>query len=194
MRAIFTKRFFQQGSVIALVWLFALMDWLWLHLLSDFVLTCIFSIVSILCAFALRAQFKQRASKTIQFWGLFSICVPVGWQAGIYFSEGLGLEVFRAYFARGGLALFFITGLSWVVWGIERHAQRIESARRDEFNLETVLQRKSTKRSTSDRRIWNPLDPFAWYYGQKSPRLNQSLNGFVSYTVLFCLILSLIHI
>lgn len=188
MKAVLTKRSFQQGSVVALVWLFALMDWLWLHLLPDSILTCIFCIISITCGIVLRTRFKQRASKTLQFWGMLSICVPVGWQAGVYFSEWLGLEVFRAYFARGGLALFFITGLSWVVWGIERHAQRIESARRDEFNLEKVLQRKNTKRPASDRRIWNPLDPFAWYYGQKSPRLNQSLNGFISYTVLFCLI------
>ena len=188
MKAMFKTRSGQIVGAVALVWHFALVDWLWTHLLAESLLPVIFLAVSLLCLSGLYKQYKQRAENQVQFWAVFSLCIPVGWHAGVFFSEWMGLEMFRAYFARGGLALFFIVGLVWVIWGVEKYAQRIETARREGFNLENVLQRKRASRQDSGRKIWNPLDPHAWYYGNKSPRLNQSLNGFVSYTVLFCLI------
>lgn len=188
MKAMFKTRSGQIVGAVALVWHFALVDWLWTHLLAESLLPVIFLAVSLLCLSGLYKQYKQRAENQLQFWAVFSLCIPVGWHAGVFFSEWMGLEMFRAYFARGGLALFFIVGLVWVIWGVEKYAQRIETARREGFNLENVLQRKRASRQDSGRKIWNPLDPHAWYYGNKSPRLNQSLNGFVSYTVLFCLI------
>ncbi len=187
LKSLCKQKAFQVGAVMALVWLFALADWLWIHMLPESVLHLVFgSITGLVCWFVYK-QSKSRHEDAIVFWSLFSFGIPVWWHAGVYFCEWLGLEVFRAYFARGGLAVFFVTGLIWVVWAVEQHAQKIEALRRQAFNLENVLTRKKQKRSV-DHKIWNPLDPDAWYYGQKSPRLNQSLNGFVSYTVLFCLI------
>ena len=36
-------------------------------------------------------------------------------------------------------------------------------------------------------RIWNPLDPTAWYYGRQSRKLNQSLAGLSAYSLVFLL-------
>ena len=188
MKAIFNQRSVQIGGGVALIWLFALVDWLWTSLLPESVLPGIFLVVLLICCTAFFKQYRQRKANQIQFWIVFSICLPVGWHAGVYFCEWLGLDVFRAYCARGGLGAVFITGLAWGIWGLEQHVQRIEVTRREKFSLENVLYQKQTKRKDNLGKIWNPLDPHAWYCGEKSPRLNQSLNGFVSYTLLFCLI------
>ena len=188
MKSLLQQRTGQIAASIAAIWLYALLDWMWIHLLPITLLHLVFGAVTLVASSYFYKQKQRRLEDPIRFWAFFSVCVPVWWHAGVYFSEWLGLEIFRAYFARGGLATFFLTGLVWVVWAVEKHAQRIEQTRRSEFNLDDVLQRKKQQRYQEQPKIWNPLDPHAWYYGQKSPRLNQSLNSFVSYTVLFCLV------
>ncbi len=193
IKTLWKQKTIKIGSLTALVWFFALLDWLWIHMLPDTLLVALFAAVLFGSTAFFHRQYKQRATNKLQFWAAFTICVPVWWHAGIFFCEWLGLEVFRAYFARGGLATFFITGLAWVIWALEKHAQQVEAARRQEFSLDNVLQRTQSEGRDESHKIWNPLDPHAWYYGRKAPRLNQSLNGFVSYSILFgliCMILS----
>ncbi|MEC9093633.1 MAG: hypothetical protein VX438_13050, partial [Planctomycetota bacterium] len=177
-----------QTGVIALAWSLALLDWLWIQRLPAPVSIGIFTLVLLGVSGVFYKQYRRELESPLQFWIVFSFCLPVWWHAGVYFSEKLGLELLRAYFARGGLAVFFITGLAWVVWIVEKQAQRIEAARRTKFNPDEFFQNKRHHQQDHGDRIWNPLDPSAWYYGRKSPKLNQSLNSFVSYTVLFCLV------
>ena len=100
LKSLCKQKAFQVGAVMALVWLFALADWLWIHMLPDSVLHLVFgSITGLVCWFVYK-QSKSRHEDAIVFWSLFSFGIPVWWHAGVYFCEWLGLEVFRAYFAR----------------------------------------------------------------------------------------------
>jgi hypothetical protein len=180
--------------VVTLVWFAAVIDWVWVGLLSDH--TLLFAGAAIAMAIRLRIEYRRRHENLIRFWFAFTVAIPIFWQAGIYFSDWLEFGVLRGYVARVGLATFFITGLIWVVWGIERISQRLEVERRKAFDLQATLRHEApvrTKDKEPQAKIWNPLDPQAWYYGQKSPRLNQSLSSFVSYCLTFflvCMILS----
>ncbi|MDE0819238.1 MAG: hypothetical protein OSA92_16395, partial [Pirellulaceae bacterium] len=179
---------------MTLVWFAAVIDWVWVGLLSDH--TLLFAGAAIAMAIRLRIEYRRRHENLIRFWFAFTVAIPIFWQAGIYFSDWLEFGVLRGYVARVGLATFFITGLIWVVWGIERISQRLEVERRKAFDLQATLRHEApvrTKDKEPQAKIWNPLDPQAWYYGQKSPRLNQSLSSFVSYCLTFflvCMILS----
>lgn len=180
--------------VVTLVWFAAVIDWVWVGLLPDH--TLLFAGAAIAMAIRLRIEYRRRHENLIRFWFTFTVAIPIFWQAGIYFSDWLEFGVLRGYVARVGLVTFFITGLIWVVWGIERISQRLEVERRKAFDLQATLRHEApvrTKDKEPQAKTWNPLDPQAWYYGQKSPRLNQSLSSFVSYCLTFflvCVILS----
>ncbi len=103
----------------------------------------------------------------------------------------------RATLAQVGTAGLFVIGLAWVIWGVER-ASRHYAARRRRTDFQSVraavhagpalaadgrTDRKSLPRSP--RRIWNPLDTDAWYYGRTSKKLVQSLAAFVVYCLYF---------
>ena len=179
---------------VTFVWFATVFDWVWGGLIPD--PTLLFATAATAMAIRMRVEYRRRHENIIRFWFAFTVSIPVFWQAGIYFSDWLEFDELRGYIARGGLATFFITGLIWVVWGVERISQRLEAERRHAFNLQATLRHESpvkTKDKKSQAKIWNPLDPQAWYYGQKAPRLNQSLSSFVSYCVTFflvCIILS----
>jgi hypothetical protein len=98
------------------------------------------------------------------------------WQFGVLLADLLVFDTLRAYLARGGLAGLFLIGLAWVVWGIERASQ--------------FYRRQG--RTTARRRIWNPLDLDAWYYGRRSKKLNQSLTALAGYSLAFMLTAMLI--
>jgi hypothetical protein len=87
---------------------------------------------------------------------------------------------------RGGL---FVIGLAWVVWLVERAAQRRELGR-----LEEQAHRRRERghdwtgaapEPARTGRTWNPLDPQAWYYGGNAERLKQSLGLLASYSLVF---------
>ena len=40
--------------------------------------------------------------------------------------------------------------------------------------------------------VWNPFHPRAWYYGQRQRKLNQSVTGFLGYSVTFCVAMLII--
>ena len=77
----------------------------------------------------------------------------------------------------GTVGLFFV-GLGWTVWGVERVSQQRRTYRR--------------AKSRTPRRIWNPLDQEAWYYGRRSRKLNQSLVVLLLYSLLFVLLVGVI--
>jgi len=175
---------------LVVLWFAAVVDWVWVNLLPDVALVILFETMTLAAAVWLFRAYTIRAENPVRFWMIFSITVPVFWQSAVCYFQWLGWELLRSYAAHVGLVTFFFTGLMWVVWGVEKHSQRLDDERRQAFDLNAVLQQT---RSTQEVRSWHPLDPLAWYYGKKYPRLNQSLSSFVSYTVLFfliCMILS----
>jgi hypothetical protein len=69
------------------------------------------------------------------------------------------------------LAGLFFIGLGWAVWAVERISQRRDARRRQQ--------------GRPPRRVWNPLDHAAWYYGRSNRKLNQSIAVLLLYSLLF---------
>ncbi|MDA0765556.1 MAG: DUF4159 domain-containing protein [Verrucomicrobia bacterium] len=65
----------------------------------------------------------------------------------------------------GTLGAFFL-GLGWAVWWIDRETKRATPA-------------------DTRKRIWDPRQLVAWYFGRKSRKLHQSLFTVLTYTCLF---------
>jgi len=101
--------------------------------------------------------------------------IPV-WQWLVYVADKLNLDLIRVFLAQAGLALLFMIGLVWLIWYLERCA---ELYRQRELALGLVPSRR-------EPRIWNPLNPKAWYFF-RSRKLNQSAAAFSSYSLAFAL-------
>ncbi len=83
------------------------------------------------------------------------------------------------WLATYGLAGLYLIGLCWSVYGVEMFSQR----RR--------LDRLANP-PPPGRRITNPLDAEAWYYGREGRKLKQSIALLVAYTLAFFLLVALI--
>jgi len=187
----------QQGmlivvAMVAMIWAAVIIDWLWVFYLPFVIQYAMLGLITLASAGWLALTSEQYGTKNVWFCLVASVTFPVFWQFSLYNCDHFGLALLRGYLAWSGLATLFLIGLSWNVWGVEQIAQRIETLRRQQraFDLKAVLQKKRRRIRTE---TWNPFDPDAWFYGHKSPRLNQSVSGFVSYCVSFflvCIILS----
>lgn len=96
-----------------------------------------------------------------------SVAFVLWWQWSVFATDALDWAATRATLAVWGTAALFFLGLFWVIWAVERAARRHE------------------RQPSQPRRIWNPLNPDAWYYGRRSKRLHQSLASLVTYSFLF---------
>lgn len=79
--------------------------------------------------------------------------------------------VFSAYqlseaLAHAGVAIFFVIGLGWAVWLVDRKTKQLAP-------------------SSRQQRSWNPLRRWAWYFGHRSPKLWQSTATLGAYSALF---------
>jgi hypothetical protein len=94
-----------------------------------------------------------------------------------------------------GWVLLYLIGLVWSVILVERQAHKIESRRDDDerSDYRDALPSALLGEATSSERIWNPLDPSAWYYGRQGPRLRQSLALLAAYSLFFALVYWLAH-
>ncbi len=81
-----------------------------------------------------------------------------------------------------GLGTLYLVGLAWVVWVIERIAQRIEARHQQGRTAAEVL---TGRRHAHGPQSWNPFDPEAWYYGRHSQRYRQSLAFLGLYSLVF---------
>src|SRR5688500_8912541 len=97
------------------------------------------------------------------------------WQLALFALDALEWHAARASLAQMGMLGLFLIGLAWVVWVLEYFARRIEQ-RRIEQQLRRGLNltrgpSEETAAGIASGRIWNPLDPQAWYYGRGSRKL-----------------------
>jgi hypothetical protein len=113
-----------------------------------------------------------------------SMLYVVWWQLAIATADVMIWDTLRANLARYGTAGLFLIGLAWMVWLVDRVAQRIER-RRIARQYRPVGQAASLPGGEEARPAWNPFDPEAWYYGRRARKLNQSLLAFVSYSIMF---------
>jgi hypothetical protein len=108
---------------------------------------------------------------------LGSVLYPFWWQLAVHLALLVDLPgLANSLTTLGGFGLFMI-GLLWVVWWLERASRGKELERFD---------RRRQGEATINR-IWNPLDPAAWYYGRSGQRLKQSTGAFIAYGLAFWL-------
>ncbi|MEJ7595753.1 MAG: DUF4159 domain-containing protein, partial [Planctomycetaceae bacterium] len=128
--------------------------------------------------------------RRIRFYLKVTIAYVVLWQLTVFACDFAEWSVARAYAARIGTGGVFFLGLAWAIHGLEQASARFESIRRarrsaGRFSLDVT----AAPSGPHHERIYNPLDPGAWYYGPHSPRLNQSVTVLAGYSAAFMLLL-----
>ena len=141
---------------------------------------------------------RARSQPTIRRNAIFSGCFVLAWPPCLFLADVLELYEFRAFMARAGVAGLFFIGLAWVVWYVERSSKRYAQGRverrppsRPQVHPAAVQDRVAA--DGPERRIWNPLDLEAWYYGRRGKKLNQSLFALASYSVAFLALFLLLN-
>lgn len=143
---------------------------------------------------------RRRETPVTALWG--TLCYVAAWQFLVVAWDGLGLYAFRANTALLGLQGLFLIGLAWVVWGVELASQHAAQLRRQRQESATVtwqgsgsaaaISIRSAPNHGREKGNWNPFDLLAWYYGERHPKLNQSIATLSGYTLLFMLLVLLI--
>lgn len=134
---------------------------------------------------------RSRRRTTRLEWSLLtSMLYLPGWQLSVFLAELAGLTELREGFTTTGIFGLFLLGLGWVIWYVEQVSHRLEQARLDEILKDGPLLTSPTSAADARERqmtvkIWNPLDPSAWYYGRSSRKLKQSMLAFVTYGMTF---------
>ncbi|MDA0832656.1 MAG: DUF4159 domain-containing protein [Planctomycetota bacterium] len=158
------------ASVLA-VWMVAIADWFLTKRLPA-VVTALFMLAAVGYLGRLAFQTSRQPIRAIRTLNLqLSALFIVTWPFVVWVLDMLELREASAIFARWGTGGLFCIGLAWFVWGMELASQRFERMRH--------------QRDTNLPRSWHPLDVRAWYYGERSPKLRQSLAGLLSYSLMF---------
>ena len=183
-------------AVITVAWLVCLFDWLWVDKLPQPVLGAGFALAALTAAAWWRWAYRRRASHPILAAAVASIAFLPAWQFTVFVLDLLELGEARALTARIGTGLAYLIGLCWVIWGLEKAAWKFDRERYARRAAAAVQELASpiptsgsgrTVPTQTLKKITNPLDPEAWYYGKKSKRLNQSVAAFLGYSLVFFL-------
>jgi hypothetical protein len=178
------------------------MAWRIENVLPQWLLAVVFLAVVPLIAVWL---FELRATSDRFTWAIAGTAIyPFAWHLAVYFAQWVGLsEISAGLTSAGAFGLFFV-GLLWTVWLLEKASRRYELARIDETQSSLLAPRgepgPQTRPAhhaerggyTAPRRIWNPLDPAAWYYGRNGQKLKQSTLAFAAYALAFWISLALV--
>ena len=93
-----------------------------------------------------------------------------------------------------GWTIFYLIGLGWAVFYVERTARKIEAR----FQTAEPATRPRVviggELATARRGGWNPLDPASKLYGRTSQRLRQSFATLAAYSLLFMLVYFIAHL
>ncbi|MFO0903881.1 MAG: DUF4159 domain-containing protein [Pirellulales bacterium] len=142
--------------------------WMLVRTVPEFALVAGFTALLPVAVYWARQAWRLHAARPRTASAIATICYAAGWHWCVLVLDAAGFGGLARTLIQVGTAGAFFIGLAWVVWIVERaSAVRLRRA--------------------AERRIWNPLDPRAWYYGTRSRKLNQSLSVLLSYTVLFSL-------
>jgi len=101
-------------------------------------------------------------------------------------ADAFELYTLRSVVSSYGTGGFYLIGLLWVIWIVDRAGRRYEENR---WHLSIVAGRPQVLLHDEHPHgtVWNPLDPSAWYYGRGHSKLNQSMFVLTAYSVLFML-------
>ncbi len=167
-------------SALALVWLVFLADWMWMYGALTSMSTALAFLAPLVFATAvpicLESMLAASTAPPIRRYAVWSLCFIPLWQFGVYLTDALVFDSLRVNVARLGLTTAFLIGLMWVVWGVETASRYYERLRRQ------------GRGKLPGHEEWNPLDLKAWYYGERSPKLRQSVTTLFAYTMSFALL------
>jgi hypothetical protein len=100
------------------------------------------------------------------------------WAVSTRAADALNWDTVRSWLVLYGLVGLFFVGLGWVIWSVEWVSRRCQARRREA--------------GRTPRRIWNPLDQDAWYYGRGNRKLNQSVTALLVYSLVFFVLVAVI--
>lgn len=118
------------------------------------------------CLYWLR---RWRNGPPVVYRAVLSACYCPLWQLAAHLPLLVSAYEVSALISLAGTTGAFFLGLGWAVWWIDRE----------------------TKRATppaTPKRVWDPRQLVAWYFGRTSRKLRQSLFTLVTYTCLFGLV------
>ena len=191
--------------LLGTVWAVLAYDWMWGHALEGLLPWRVGPPIVFWTGFTLTAiaairmiRWGRRQPSALTQSRVYSIAYVPLWHWLVFASDECNLDLVRSSAARVGLAGLFFIGLAWLVWYLGRAARYYEAIRgktdvHDDITMQRARQLASGAAPvTSDprrtrKRVWNPFNPYAWYYGHQGRKLNQSLVALTSYTVAFVL-------
>ena len=186
------KRIVGIGAV-GVLWVLCALDWrgtMWLPQVLQW------PIFGAAAGCTLFATWRSRARRDRRFWLVATVSYLCAWQFFVFAADVFVWDELRGVLSRVGLGALFLIGLCWTTWILESASQYALAQRRDPQSLDKICSpswdppRPAVRPTTT--RIWNPGDPNAWYYGRRRNKLNQSLAGFISYSLLFVLVCMMI--
>lgn len=154
------------------------------EILFDILYWLVFSATFIVATLWICFTHQQREHHRLRFSIVATVAVIFYWQFGVFIFDAYYFLELRAWTARAGLAIVFVVGLAWTIYGLEIASQSYEQKRRNR----PAADGEAGNAGGEQKRCWNPLDPTAWFLGQRSQRLNQSILGLVNYAVMFILV------
>lgn len=179
---------------IFVAWLYLWLDWLTLYQIPDESLRYLFpALILPTVAWWLG---KAKGAQRILRYAIWSVCLLPVWQLLTFTFHELGWMAMQAITARLGLCASFVVGLGWTTWWVERKSREYQFLRIEAAGNASVgplqAMHASMAMPADGKRIWNPLDMDAWYYGAKKQKLHQSLSVLFSYVTAFILLVLLL--
>lgn len=176
--------------IASLAWAVCLVDWMWIQKLPSWLSLVCTSLTATIAAAWTGWAYEQRRSQTVRAAATVSLAYVPIWHFSVVAADAIGLAALRANVAWWGTLTFYGIGLVWVIWGLERASHFYERRRRLAalpLSVDQMVAAASgaVEAAVTQRRVHNPLDPEAWFYGRKSKKLNQSLTAFSLYSFAF---------
>jgi len=178
--------------VYAVAWVWLWFDWIAWYQLPDWLKALGFTLSLPIVGYWCHRAFTKLAG--LRRWAIASVCYIPATHWLVFAAHTLALDGVRAMFARVSIGGLFVIGLMWTVWYVERASQHLLAKRRARLAGNVMgVSADAEIAPTGGRRVWNPLDLAAWYYGRRTPRLNQSLTTLVFYSIVFLLLFLLLN-
>ena len=176
--------------IASLAWAVCLVDWMWIQKLPSWLSLVCTTLAATIAAAWTGWAYEQRRTQTVRAAATVSLAYVPIWHFSVMAADAIGLAALRANVAWWGTLTFYGIGLVWVIWGLERASHFYERRRRLAALPLSVDQMvaaasEAVGAAATQRRVHNPLDPEAWFYGRKSKKLNQSLTAFSLYSFAF---------
>jgi len=174
-------------------WLYLWFDWLSLYQVEVETLRILFPLILVPAAWWL---WQAQSERPVVRYAIYSVCLLPIWHLLTFAFYEMGWMTLKAVTARAGLCASFVVGLGWTTWWVERRSLLYQRIRLEASGAATMVGPLQAMHGSiagaGGRRIWNPLDMDAWYYGDKKQKLNQSLSVLFGYLLAFILLVFLL--